>query len=124
MDVARDGYILVQMVVDGKKSVAMLDTGSTNSMISMKAASDLSKTSRRRDKNWRMTPIGSKFTPTHSIRLISEGVGDKPAYSHCHRKFPQWVRGDLILGIGILRQLHLHIAYDEERLYITPASAN
>jgi hypothetical protein len=28
---------------------------------------------------------------------------------------------DVILGMGILRQLHLYIAYKEEKLYITPA---
>jgi hypothetical protein len=31
---------------------------------------------------------------------------------------------DIILGIGILRQLHLYIAYKEQKLYITPASVN
>ncbi len=30
----------------------------------------------------------------------------------------------LILGMGVLRQLHLYIAYDERMLYVTPASAH
>ncbi len=30
---------------------------------------------------------------------------------------------DLIIGLGILRLLHLYIAYKEEKLYITPALA-
>jgi hypothetical protein len=36
------------------------------------------------------------------------------------------VRGlpDMIIGIGILRQLHLYIAYRERKLYATPASAH
>ena len=31
---------------------------------------------------------------------------------------------DLILGIGILRQLHLYIAYREKKLYLTAASVH
>jgi hypothetical protein len=30
----------------------------------------------------------------------------------------------IILGMGILRQLHLYIAYREKNLYVTPASAH
>jgi hypothetical protein len=29
----------------------------------------------------------------------------------------------LIVGMGILRQLHLYIAYAEKKLYVTPAEA-
>jgi hypothetical protein len=36
----------------------------------------------------------------------------------------QNIREPLILGVGILRQLHLYIAYKEQKLYITPALAN
>ncbi|HEY4076090.1 MAG TPA: hypothetical protein VGM26_04080, partial [Rhizomicrobium sp.] len=32
-----------------------------------------------------------------------------------------WDQSDLLLGIGILRQLHLYIAYKEKKMYITPA---
>ena len=31
---------------------------------------------------------------------------------------------DLLLGIGILRQLHLYIAYKEGKMYLTPAMEN
>jgi len=30
---------------------------------------------------------------------------------------------DLLIGMDILRHLHLYIAYGEQKLYITPASA-
>jgi hypothetical protein len=29
----------------------------------------------------------------------------------------------LLLGIGVLRQLHIYVAYDEQVLYVTPAEA-
>ena len=32
-----------------------------------------------------------------------------------------WDQTDLLLGIGILRQLHLYIAYKERKMYMTPA---
>ena len=38
--------------------------------------------------------------------------------------FTKGLGNDLILGVGILRQLHLYIAYEEEKLYITPALAH
>jgi hypothetical protein len=31
---------------------------------------------------------------------------------------------DMLVGVSILRRLHLYIAYGEEKLYITPAGAN
>jgi len=31
---------------------------------------------------------------------------------------------ELILGMGILRQLHMYIAYKERKLYVTAASAH
>jgi hypothetical protein len=37
---------------------------------------------------------------------------------------PVWREDDLLLGVGILSQLHLYIAYGEKKLYITPALAN
>jgi hypothetical protein len=37
---------------------------------------------------------------------------------------PVWSEDDLLLGIGILRQLHFYIAYREKKLYITQAQAN
>jgi len=33
-------------------------------------------------------------------------------------------RDDILMGIGIMRQLHLYIAYKEKKMYITPALAN
>ena len=33
-------------------------------------------------------------------------------------------RWDMILGLSILRQLHLYIAYHENMLYLTPASTH
>jgi hypothetical protein len=31
---------------------------------------------------------------------------------------------DMILGIGMLRQLHVYISYKEKMMYLTPAMAN
>ena len=30
----------------------------------------------------------------------------------------------MVLGVGVLRQLHTYISYKEQKLYITPALAN
>jgi hypothetical protein len=35
---------------------------------------------------------------------------------------PSGLGDDLILGVSFLRQLHIYVAYKEEKLYITPAA--
>jgi predicted aspartyl protease len=125
MDVTRDGHIRIPVVVDGKKVMAMLDTGSENSMIGMKAASDLGIDPKPPGLKL-MTDV-SQFQiysyPFHSLDFGGVPVTN-PHIAIATDNFLNGLGADMILGIGILRQLQLHIAYDEERLYITLVSAN
>jgi predicted aspartyl protease len=125
MDLARNGHVRVPVTIDGKKIMATLDTGAVMSLIGMKAAADLGI-----EKN---TPglklIGDAngyqaYTyPFHWLDFGGVSVAN-PHIAITTDNFTKGLGSDLILGVGVLRQLHLYIAYDEEKLYITAAEAN
>jgi predicted aspartyl protease len=123
------GHILLDVQLDGKNVRAMLDTGAS-----------------RTAGNW--LPLRHYFGINEkSAGMIVKGDPDQGSDTYRYPfktltfggvtvtnpdivMFPRSLQGDngnapdLILGINILRQLHLYIAEGEERLYITPASAH
>ena len=127
MTINPDGHIAVQTILDGKPVSALLDTGSQNSLISLRAAShilDIDETTKD------VTSLGAVMingevkaqryrfpfkTLTFEGISISNPKIDIADTGNDSRKDP------LLLGIGVLRQLHLFIAYDESMLYLTGA---
>jgi predicted aspartyl protease len=122
----RDGHIDVPVEVDGKQIKAAIDTGSSRSVLSLELAKQLFDIDANDPK---LTPEKGRPRVQHypfatltlqgitvrnpDIELISE------ADSHLSDEGPK-----LILGMGILRQMHLYIAYKEKKLYVTAASAH
>ena len=53
--------------------------------------------------------ISPYFNP--QVDLFPETIFGGPLSNH----------GTIIIGINVLRQLHIYIAYGEKKLYITPA---
>jgi predicted aspartyl protease len=127
MTVDSNGHITVQAMLDGKPVNTMLDTGAQNSMISLRAASHIldidEKTSgvaslgavvinnEVKAQRYRF-PFKSLTIEGITINNPKIEIADTGSDS---RKDP------LLLGIGVLRQLHLFIAYDEGKLYLTGA---
>lgn len=144
--VLRSGHIIAPVTLDGHPVDATIDTGSTHSVLSMEFASSvLGLTSQSPD----MTKVGEMSgavrtavyrhtfktlglegltigSPTMLIRdnLMKYSLTQGP---HIGSRFSSAdvTTGitDLQLGMNELRQLHLYIAYKEQKLYITPASA-
>lgn len=125
MELVSSGHIQVRVTIDGKKFDAILDTGARSSLISMSAANDLGITERSpalklgtdadaRYKVWdypfKLLDFDGVTVNSPRLQVVSNNV------------LPGHI--DVLLGIGILRRLHLYIAYGEEKLYITPAGAN
>jgi len=124
----QNGHIDVTVQIDGKNVKATLDTGSSRSLMSLELAKLLFDFA---DKDPKLSPAkgGSKFPGFHypfgrltlndvtvenpDIVLVSDSV------SHLFDSETK-----LILGMGILRQLHIYIAYREKKLYVTAASAH
>jgi len=130
MTVNADGHITVQAYLDGKPINALIDTGSQKSFLSLKAASHIFSID---EKTPGMVNRGqvdinglveAKRYHYPFKSLTFEGIsiaGPDIEINDAGNDF----RGDeIILGIGVLRQLHLFIAYDENKLYLTAAEAH
>ncbi|HUB85530.1 MAG TPA: retroviral-like aspartic protease family protein [Rhizomicrobium sp.] len=117
-------HITVNVTLDGKTFRAVIDTGAARSLMSLDAAKDAFDIADN-DPNLKLAPDGHTYTyPFKTLDL--QGVSVKnPAFVLMPQSVAK-VRGlpDMIIGIGILRQLHLYIAYRERKLYATPASAH
>jgi predicted aspartyl protease len=125
MDVTREGHIRIPVMVDGKKIMATVDTGAVRSLMSLRTAADLGIT----EKTPALKQVGSADGNTfYSYPFQSLDFGgisvSNPHIDIASDNFTKGLSDDMILGVGILRRLHLYIAYDEEKLYITPALAN
>ena len=125
-----DGFrqISVPVDLDGKSVTAILDTGSYRSIMSAGMAKSVFGID---DKNPAAKSLGS---------LAINGTGGLAAFRYPFSKLtfggvtvnnpdlmvlPDEAVGGanspLLVGISILRQLHLYIAYKEQTLYVTPA---
>ncbi len=120
----------VEVVLDGKPMKAFVDTGADKSTLSMAAAKAIFGIDPAKDPHLRrvMMPINgaaaqpvvqypfatlalSDVTVTHPrIDIVEDAIWD--------RRMPP-----LLIGINVLRALHLYVAYDEGMLYVTPAEA-
>lgn len=120
-----NGHIEVPTALDGQPLKAAFDTGASRSFLSLEKAERLFNFD---EKSPLLKPL-SDDSDSQAFRfpfksLTFEGVTvNNPdivlvpdSVSHSKEKF--------ILGMGILRQLHLYIAYDEKMLYATAASAH
>lgn len=121
----RDGHIEVPVKIDGKTFQAILDTGARNSIISMKAAGRL-KISEKSPELKLVTDKDAEYSrydyPFKALDMDGLTVNRPRLQIVSDNYIPGGI--DMILGVGILRQLHVYIAYDEEKLYITPALQN
>ena len=145
-----DGHIIVPITVDGHRFSAVLDTGATNTVFNLEIAKfAFSLVPGSSDTSVRGKLIGSSGpTNTYSHRfgaLSLEGIAvanpeiellpdlmrnkrmdPKDSLEHGTRlSDPSHAvgSGDMILGMDILHNLHVYIAYKEKKLYITPATA-
>lgn len=142
--VLRSGEIVLPVTLDGKTVYATLDTGASSSTLAQDAVeSDFGLKLGSPD-----TPAGenlfgkkNEHTYAHTFKTLDfEGI----AISNPHFEIiPDMMRNSfentprtgshipnpdnaihpskMLLGMDILRHLHIYIAYKEEKLYVTPA---
>jgi len=114
-------HVLVNTTLDGKNVRATIDTGSYRSVMSLEFAADLFDLDKAELK---------KETGRHPFKTLAfEGVTvNSPDIMLVPDRESRIMGGygepKLILGMGVLRQLHLYIAYKERNLYITAAGAH
>lgn len=128
-----NSHIVVDAGLDGKRVRVILDTGSADSIMSLDAARDLFDWSDNdpRLKLLRTEDVnGGAAAPIYEFPfgyLNFEGVTIYgPKIRLVPRKnFDPHGRDDasIVLGMSVLRRLHLYVAYDENKLYLTGAEA-
>jgi hypothetical protein len=125
MDVERNGHVRFPVKIDGQNVMAILDTGSNASLISMTAAIQLGIDPKAPElKLVRDTGQYQIFAyPFQSLNFGRVSVKNPPI-AIVSDNFAKQLGTDLILGTQVLRHMHLYIAYGEKRLYITAAQAN
>jgi predicted aspartyl protease len=124
----QEGHIDVPVQIDGQDVRAALDTGSSRSLMSLEFAKLIfgidgndpklipakgEDSARAFHYPFSKLTMNDIAVQNPDIVLVSDSV------SHLFDG-----RTKLILGMGILRQLHLYIAYREKKLYVTAASAH
>jgi predicted aspartyl protease len=125
MDVELAGHIKVPVTVDGVKLTAFLDTGARHSIISMRLAKKIGVSENSPDLKLASGSTDQYKRYDYPFKLLDfNGIAvSKPRLEVVSDDYlPKGI--DMLVGVSILRRLHLYIAYDEEKLYITPAGAN
>lgn len=144
--VNEDGHVLVPVELDGRRLTAILDTGSSRSLLNLGPAQTTFGVVADTDETPFEGHIGDTGASTYSHRFRSlslEGISISnptlmliPDLMKNRLKPRDTVEGDtrianpnaesglgeMILGMDILRHLHVYIAYREQKLYITPAA--
>jgi len=125
MSVVSGAHIQIPVMVDGKRVNALLDTGAISSMVSMRAVKALGISDKSPELKV-ITEKGERY-PLYDYpfkTLDFNGITvTTPRLQVASDGFLPFGT-DMLIGANILRRLHLYIAYGEQMLYITPASAN
>jgi len=122
----QEGHIVVPVVVDGREIKATIDTGASRSVLSLEFAESVFGIDATDPK---LTALKGRWHALHypfaalTLQGITVQNPDFELVSDAESHLPD-ASPKLILGMGILRQLHLYIAYKEKKLYVTAASAH
>jgi predicted aspartyl protease len=134
------GHITLQLELDGKKVRAMLDTGASDTVLDIATARrdfkvdlnapDVEKVGELNGayttnvylRRFKALSFGGVTISNPAIELITDMMSGPPvapktgSLMSAPRALPP-----LILGMSVLKQLHLYVAYKERKLYITAA---
>lgn len=114
-----EGHISIKVQLDGEDVRAVLDTGAADTVTSLEMAmltfpGDREKLKRSRRYPFKQLSFGSVSVVNPAITLVS----DKE--SQLMSRDPNGLQ--MIIGMGVLRRLHLYVSYAESKIYVTPAT--
>ena len=143
MRVLRSGHILVPVKLDGKEVNAILDTGTVKTTLMMPlaegdfglkmGAADTPRSSEMLDKpgvgiyehKFSSLNFGGVSARNLDVAILPDflrnksggpQLGSRLAGASVHEQVP-----DMLIGMDVLKHLHIYIAYQEQKLYITAA---
>jgi predicted aspartyl protease len=122
------GHIMAAVQLDGEPIRAAIDTGAWRTTLELEQAQRVF--GKKLDSDLKLDPAEPGFYTYPFKSLTLEGLAvanpDVALVSKADAKMFSW-RYDgprLILGMGIVRRLHLYVAYRERMLYATTATAH
>ena len=140
------GHIEIPVKLDGQLQYAIVDTGASNTTLTTLAAAsayDLKLGSPDAPALGNLQGHESQATYQHTFKTLEfEGVGinnpqvaiipdstrhtraaasEPEVGSHLSKATRDETRITMLIGMNVLRHLHIYIAYKEHKLYITPA---
>ena len=126
------GHIMIDVNLDGKTIKAVLDTGASNSMLDLDIAQDKFAFDDK-DPKLEKRPAGTKsgFAYKYPFKALSFGGETENNVTVLNPVLELMKHDDIavhdirvLVGINILRRLHLYISYKNRMIYVTPASAH
>jgi predicted aspartyl protease len=130
MTVDTNGHVIFTIALDGKAINAALDTGSVTSIMTAQAASKIlgidetSQGARQIIRNINRAPHNALVYPFQSLTIGDATIADPAILILDDADMNHVSSTDLVLGMNVLRQFHIYIAYAEGKLYLTPAQAH
>lgn len=114
-------HIGLTVQLDGKDVPAGIDTGSSRTLMSLDTAKDMfgfdDAALKANNGRYRFSTLTFGGVTVHNPDIIL--VPDDKSKVMGGYRMP-----GVIVGMGVLRQLHIYIAYKERNLYVSPASAH
>jgi predicted aspartyl protease len=124
-------HIFLDVELDGKKFRALLDTGASTSEGDWEPIADaFDLTAHNPGVSTEGHPADGDGAYHYTFKTLTFGgiSVSNPQIALVPRAVSQIQNGpsdhDIILGINVMRRLHIYVAEDEEKLYITPATAH
>lgn len=119
------GHVRVKVDIDGHETRAILDTGSPASFMGIKSATDLLDIDPAT-----LAPVGKVYggsggeldafyTPIKSLNMGGVNVANPHIFLTDRGAYVRNEFAALLLGMNVLRHLHMYFAYKEHRLYIS-----
>jgi predicted aspartyl protease len=127
-----NGHLNIDVTLDGKDFHAALDTGAP---ITTAGAFDIASAFKFERGSPELPIVGQDKENPHinlyghnferlsigDITVLHPQIQLATSVSNPHRIGPEPSLGRIIIGMNVLKQLHIYIAYGEKKLYITPA---
>lgn len=117
----KDNHIILKVQLDGQEIAAALHTGAADTVMSFDSASNIFG-------RGKATLLGSRHYPFKSLTFGDVRVGAPsillaPEVISVDMATGSFQKSmDLVVGMGVLRRLHLYISQKEKKIYVTPAT--
>ncbi len=121
------GHIQFYVELDGKKVKVWLDTGASGSIMSLEEAESLFGFDEKEPSLKPLRETANGHTYKYPFKMMTFGgvtVSNPDLVLISRDDTKMYGIAPILLGIGILRQLHMYISYREKKIFVTAATAH